>query len=520
MKRQAKIAALILAAVYIYCGAAQASQNVSAYNPFNPEPSETDTTTAPDPIVDVEGAPTILAQPSSKTLQIGTAYTLSIVATADAGATLRYEWFCGTTSNHDMMWPYGNGQSVTADPTLGVLYYACKVVNELNAEKAWSDSARVEYTEFGDTGGDDGGDGLGEDGGDSLGGDGGDTGDTGDGYIAAPVIQYLKPTVGYNGRQFIKQPDEEFVLSASVTNTAEIEELTLSPVDFSYQWYSGSSAISNATGRSLSRSITSTQSFKCVATYIAPDGVAYSSESGSVTVQIVNDSSANPQITAEPQDITVGQGESKTISIIAVAPDEDTILEYRWNKSTEYAKLDDGLLEAETASSVTVDSSLAGTWYYYCVVNSIDKETKVGKGSTSSRIVKVDIEPSDNAEVKGAIYYDEGIELTTGITMQLSLVGTIAKTPEEWILNGDKDSFSLEQTSGIGTLKVLDYGKATITAKLPGGVEITREIEIAKPTSDDFIQPWMWSIPTVISLAGCGAVMWYYYKNSRPLKTA
>ena len=146
---------------------------------------------------------------------------------------------------------------------------------------------------------------------------------------------------------------------------------------------------------------------------------------------------ATPVITQITGDKTVAEGDALTLSVSAYASDDGT-LRYAWYESS------DGSYDAaavvsrskEGNTTYTVDTSEAGTYYFYCVVeNTLDGDSKTAK----SGIVEVVVEetayekeititlPADNTLHSLTVYVDG--------TLQYGPVPiTIASSAEEKLL--------------------------------------------------------------------------------------
>lgn len=102
---------------------------------------------------------------------------------------------------------------------------------------------------------------------------------------------------------------------------------------------------------------------------------------------------AAPVVVSLSPDQTVLEGEKVTLSISAYASDDGT-LRYAWFRSLD-GSYDNAELVSRSQTgntSCTADTSLPGTYYYYCVIeNTLDDATK----STRSNMIEVDVQERD-----------------------------------------------------------------------------------------------------------------------------
>lgn len=98
-------------------------------------------------------------------------------------------------------------------------------------------------------------------------------------------------------------------------------------------------------------------------------------------------SAAEPAVVSQPEDIEVAEGGSAKVSVIASAPDGGR-LTYKWYKNTSSSTTGGTAVSGATDAELAVDTSSAGTAYYYCeITNTLNNTTATIK--TSAAAVKV-----------------------------------------------------------------------------------------------------------------------------------
>ena len=91
-------------------------------------------------------------------------------------------------------------------------------------------------------------------------------------------------------------------------------------------------------------------------------------------------------ITAQPEDITVAEGEiSEELSVTAVADGAE--LSYQWYKAADAAGNDAVKVKGANAASLTLDTSLTAGEYHYFVKITVD-----GIGTVLSDVATVTVE--------------------------------------------------------------------------------------------------------------------------------
>lgn len=98
-------------------------------------------------------------------------------------------------------------------------------------------------------------------------------------------------------------------------------------------------------------------------------------------------SAADPTVVSQPEDVEVAEGESAKVAVIASAPDGGK-LTYKWYKNTTSSTTGGTTVSGATDAELAVDTSSAGTLYYYCeITNTLNNTTATIK--TSAAAVKV-----------------------------------------------------------------------------------------------------------------------------------
>ena len=175
--------------------------------------------------------------------------------------------------------------------------------------------------------------------------------------IAVTYQEYIKPTLNSS------YPTDATVLTGQSTTLQVKVANSGYPTSLSYQWYKDGSAISGATGTTLTVTPSATEEYYCVVS-----NSAGSTQSRTATITRYHVPELDP---AYPQDANITPGESATLYILITVDGTPDAYFYQWYKDGE---------EIEGAESVTITVNAVGT--YYCIVTT-------AAGSVKSRVAAV-----------------------------------------------------------------------------------------------------------------------------------
>ena len=382
-------------------------------------------------------APVITKQPEGLNLKYSEGGTLSVEASAEADATVSYQWYQakdGTSTENGTVIDGATSATLTIakDAQPGTNYYYCVVTASRDGVSKTATSNRATVT-------------------------------VQKPEVKAPVIT--------------KQP-EGLNLKYSEGGTLSVEASAGADATVSYQWYQATDAISTENGTAIDGANNATLTiardaqpgtsyYYCVVT-ASRDGVSKTATSNTATVTVQKPEVKAPVITKQPEGLNLKYGEGGTLSVEASA-EADATVSYQWYQakdgtSTENSTAIDG---ATNATLTIARDAQSGTSYYYCVVTA-SRDGVADK--TASRIVAVTVKKDEEKPVNppaspnrpstqkpGELVINPDGSVTTTVTKPNGTVVVTIKYP-----NGDRLVLTTETSGMISVLLEGDESRLII----------------------------------------------------------
>ncbi|MEE0228952.1 MAG: S-layer homology domain-containing protein [Peptococcaceae bacterium] len=382
-------------------------------------------------------APVITKQPEGLNLKYGEGGTLSVEASAEADATVSYQWYQATdatsTENGTVIDGATNATlTIARDAQSGTNYYYCVVTASRDEESKTATSS-----------------------------------------IATVTVQ--KPEV--KAPVITKQP-EGLNLKYGEGGTLSVEASAEADATVSYQWYQATDATSTENGTVIDGATSATLTiakdaqpgtsyYYCVVT-ASRDGVSKTATSNTATVTVQKPEVKAPVITKQPERLNLKYGEGGTLSVEASA-EADATVSYQWYQAKDGTSIENGtVIDGATSATLTIakDAQL-GTSYYYCVVTAgrdgVDAKT-------ASRIVAVTVKKDEEKPVNppaspnrpstqkpGELVINPDGSVTTMVTKPNGTVVVTTKYP-----NGDRLVLTTETSGMISVLLEGDESRLII----------------------------------------------------------
>ena len=361
-------------------------------------------------------APVITKQPEGLNLKYSEGGTLSVEASAEADATVSYQWYQakdGTSTENGTVIDGATSATLTIakDAQPGTNYYYCVVTASRDgvSKTATSNTATVTVQKP---------------------------------EVKAPVIT--------------KQP-EGLNLKYSEGGTLSVEASAGADATVSYQWYQATDAISTENGTAIDGANNATLTiardaqpgtsyYYCVVT-ASRDGVSKTATSNTATVTVQKPEVKAPVITKQPEGLNLKYGEGGTLSVEASA-EADATVSYQWYQAKDGTSTENGtVIDGATSATLTIaKDAQPGTNYYYCVVTaSRDGVSKTATSNTATVTVQ-------KPEVKAPVItkQPEGLNLKYGEGGTLSVEASAeadATVSYQWYQA--KDGTSTENSTAI-----------------------------------------------------------------------
>ena len=388
---------LTVGTVYFYCKATSATLGTVTSNVAAVTVAAAGVTT---------GTITITAQPGSIGVTAGSVSgALTPIATSSDGSTLLYQWYEATTNSNASGTPIvgATNRSFHLPISLqeGAYYYYCAISSAT---------------------------------------------------CATVKTQAVTVTVGAGTAtiRVTSQPSGTTVTAGSITGTLSLTASATDASALSYQWYrnssnstTGGTLVSGATSASLTIPTDLTEGayyFYCVVSASGLTSVA--SQTALVTVLAVG--SAVITITASPNEQTFNQYTNNAgISILAEASDAGT-LTYQWYSNTTASNEDGTLMSGATNRTLTVPTTTAGTFYYYCVISASNADSVTSSVCTItitavSAAINITTQPSAAIVTEGAI---------TGSLSIVAAANNGTAVTYQWYSNTTNSTVSGTEVSG------------------------------------------------------------------------
>lgn len=183
-------------------------------------------------------------------------------------------------------------------------------------------------------------------------------------------------------------------------------------------------------------------------------------------------------ITTQPADAAVIAGSiSGTLSVVAeVTPEGD--ISYQWYSNTTKANTGGSLVTGATSDELTISIDLTeGTYYYYCVVSSLDALSVASEVSTVTvdvPVITIISQPEDLMVTEGSI--TESVSVTSEVTGSLDLIyqwysnATDSNEGGTLIADATSNEFSIPQELTEGTYYyycvIASTGATSITSEV------------------------------------------------------
>jgi len=302
--------------------------------------------------------PKITTDPADTSVYIGERASLSLVATG--AGQLTYQWYSNTEDSNE------DGDAISKatkanysfkTSVVGTTYYYCIVTDTVDgvAYTVTSDAVEVEVK---------------------------------------PLVNAAAPTI--TGQPADSSVDLGKTATISVTATgSENGKLT-------YKWYSNTND-SNTGGKTVGNSNKASYSFRtksvgtiyyyCVVTNTdksvnGKKTATTTTETAAVEVRALTNAVA-PSITDQPDALTIGVGESDSLSIEATGTGT---LTYQWYSNSKNSVSGASKISGATSATYDVSGTKTGKKYYFCIVTNTD-DTMTGKktATTTSSIVSVTV---------------------------------------------------------------------------------------------------------------------------------
>ncbi|MFD2614960.1 S-layer homology domain-containing protein [Paenibacillus gansuensis] len=350
-------------------------------------------------------APSIMTQPSDRTVNVGGSANLTVVATASG--TISYQWYRNTTnSTTGGTLIAGEEGSAFSAPTAapGTTYYYAVVTNTdtsmTGTQTAAATSSAAKVTVNALT------------------------------HAAAPSIttQPTDRTVNEGG-------SANLTVAATASGTV------------SYQWYrnttnstTGGTLIAGEEGSTFSAATAApgTTYYYAVVTntdtsMTGTQTAAATSSAAKVTVNALTHAAA-PSITTQPADRTVNVGGSANLTVAATA---SGTVSYQWYRNTTNSTTGGTLIAGEEGSTFSAPTAAPGTTYYYAVVTNTDTSmTGTQTAAATSSVAKVTVNALTHAAAPSITTQPADRTVNEGGSANLTVVATASGTISyQWYRN-------------------------------------------------------------------------------------
>lgn len=246
-----------------------------------------------------------------------------------------------------------------------------------------------------------------------------------------------------------------------------------------YQWYHNDAPISGATSSSYTK--VNAQSQDIGNYYVIVTNIADEMTSFEVTLSLL------PQITAQPQSVTVLQGNNATFSVAAQSP---VALGYQWSTSS-------GIIPGATSSSLLLSNvrpNDAGS-YFVVVTNSA--------GSTTSAFAVLTVVPSTTRLLNisvvpgGPVTTVWSTDATINYTLQYKRNLTDAQWTSLSNVTASSATTSISDNGGTNTQRFYQLYSATRTSDIGGFLQIGLAGNSDSYVAQSFVRP-----ATAVTLVG------------------
>ncbi|MEF3312644.1 S-layer homology domain-containing protein, partial [Paenibacillus sp. GYB004] len=250
---------------------------------------------------------------------------------------------------------------------------------------------------------------------------------------------------------------------------------TVSQGTLSYQWYRNTSpviggfAVNGATSAMLTKTMAGVGDDYYYVVVTNTDSAATGNKTSTatsglakVTVNALTHAAA-PTITTQPQDQSVNEGGSVTLSVYATV--SQGTLSYQWYRNTSPVI---GGFAVNGATSATLTKTMAGVGddYYYVIVTNTDSAATGNKMSTAtSGLAKVTVNALTHAAAPTITTQPQGRTLNEGDSYSLSAAATVSQgvLSYQWYRNSVNDT--------NGAAPVLGATSSSYLVPTPGGAE-------------------------------------------------
>ena len=412
-------------------------------------------------------APVITKQPEGLNLKYGEGGTLSVEASAEADATVNYQWYQATDATSTENGAAIDGATnatlnIAKDTQPGTSYYYCMVTASRDgvSKTATSNTATVTVQKP---------------------------------EVQAPVIT--------------KQP-EGLNLKYGEGGSLSVEASAEADATVSYQWYQVTDATSTENGVAIDGATNATLTiakdaqpgtnyYYCVVT-ASRDEESKTATSSIATVTVQKPEVQAPVITKQPEGLNLKYGEGGSLSVEASAEANATV-SYQWYQATDATSTENGtVIDGATNATLTIaKDAQPGTSYYYCVVTASRDGVDA---KTASRIVAVTVKKDEEKPVNppaspsrpstqkpGELVVNPDGSVTTTVTKPNGTVVVTTKYP-----NGERLVLTTE-TSGMTSVLLegdesrlivlpIESPQAEIVAMVTDASGVTRLEPFAVPT--------------------------------------
>ena len=139
-----------------------------------------------------------------------------------------------------------------------------------------------------------------------------------------------------------------------------------------------------------------------------------------------------PTITNQPSDGNYEIGtEGVTVSVTAKASGSESTLEYQWYSCDDAEKTNATAISGATSSSYSVNTSVAATYYYFCVVTEKNASNIVVGDPIASDVATVNIVSSQAPELAISINNDV-VRVGTSVTLSASITAGVPTPTLQW----------------------------------------------------------------------------------------
>ena len=382
-------------------------------------------------------APVITKQPEGLNLKYGEGGTLSVEASAEADATVSYQWHQATdatsTENGTVIDGATNATlNIAKDAQPGTNYYYCVVTASRDEESKTATSS-----------------------------------------IATVTVQ--KPEV--KAPVITKQP-EGLNLKYGEGGTLSVEASAEADATVSYQWHQATDATSTENGTVIDGATNATLNiakdaqpgtnyYYCVVT-ASRDEESKTATSSIATVTVQKPEVKAPVITKQPEGLNLKYGKGGTLSVEASA-EADATVSYQWYQAKDGTSTENSTaIDGATNATVTIArDAQPGTNYYYCVVTASRDGVDA---KTASRIVAVTVKKNEEKPVNppassnrpstqkpGELVVNPDGSVMTTVTKPNGTVVVTTKYP-----NGDRLVLTTETSGMISVLLEGDESRLII----------------------------------------------------------